>query len=774
MSKPGVIYRLNWNTVPSVLSATTTVPAMAMHVSIYDMETLIDDADDPEIIQLQADANPLVIKVINNDEDKFSPIRAKQATIQFKSDLNQFQDSTTFADSGDNRWYVECTADGNTVFLGFLMLTDIQQDHLPDPNTVVLTASDHLGLLRDIPLTTDALINPTGKQRIAQYIAWALKKTGLSLEIVVINNLRHGSGQMALASTFTASNSRITPTAGTSSFFYEGQSITVSGTTSNNIPIVIGTVTETYAEVSDGVLTDEVAAGAVFTDTSSTSHLYNFIFLDAKTFESEINVSEDCYSVLTKILGEDCFLTQWQGKWYIMRIDEYDNFNPIYQCVFSADGSPGFDPVFLTPTSFDKSIGATETRRLANADALRRYDRPHRFVKEVAKYNFPLEIICNIDFSRGDVITPPDDASGDSTATYSLDCWTMRRLFSQPVTSVASIVRKFVFGTEKERYIRITPKASTATPWDFLESSAVEVNKNDRATVSVDWKYDTDFSGGGTVIYPMRIYLLADDGTYWYWWHPTSNDPLLFYWVSSATEVERLIPVTVIPDDVDLTEWATMSVTLAPLPAAGKLYIGLNQGNQVSAATNQNINYQSLQLEYSAYVNGTYKLFTGHYDQILRSDAGSFTYNAKREREVFIFDSLLKLAKGSMFFFNGVTYALTRKWYTGNTFALGYPSDQTYMHPFGHIQSYAVWNQYRQANRIFSTSVLGLGSMWVDIVDKIMLTDSNPNTINRYFLLISMEQNWKTGLWSGVFVEDYRTDIGHNYDDAHSFAYTSR
>lgn len=761
------------------MRAGLTIPAQAMVVNIYDTLDLIPDAGTPIVIQLQADANPLVIKVINNDEDKFSPIRAKQAIIQFKSDANQAQDSGTFADSPDNRWYVEIAADGATVFLGFLMLSDIQQDHLPDPNTVVLTASDHLALLKDIPWTKDDLTNPTGKVRIAECIALCLKKTGLSLDIVVINNLRHGSGQITLSSTFTAANDRVAVTPGTSSFFYEGQILTVTGTVSNNIPIIVTDVTETDFGTINTVLTDEGPVNATFTDYNSTFHFYDIIYLNATTFEggsndeSGNNVREDCNTVLNKILGEDCFLTQWQGKWYIMRIDEYDNFNDIYPATFDKDG------VFVSfdsPTNFDKSIGATETRRLANADALRRYDRPHRFIKEVFKYQFPAEIICNIDFSRGNVITPPDLASPDSTATYQLDCWTLRRLFAQPVTSTAHITRKFVFGTEEQRYATITPKMGLATPWDFLESSAVELSQGDRAEVSVDWKYDSDFAGGATQIYPMRIYLLSDAGEYWYWWHPTSNDPLEFYWTNAgASEAERLIPVTVIPDDVDMTQWATQTVNLGAMPATGKLYIGLNQGQQVSTGgSNQNINFQGLQLTYKPYINGSYQLFTGDYDQVLRLDAGSFSYNVRREREVFIRDSPRKEFKGAMFFYNGVAFCLTRKWYTGNTFALGYPADQTFMHPYGHIQSYAVWNQYRNTNRIFSSSVLGLGSMWVDALDKISLTDSNPNTDNRYFLLISFEQNWKTALWSGVFIEDYNTDIGHDYDDTHSFAYTSK
>lgn len=764
MSQPGTIYRLNWNTVASVLSATMTVPAMAMEVSIYDTENLIDDSAVPVVIQLQADANPLVIKVINNDEDKFSPIRAKQAIIQFKSDLNQLQDSTTFADSGDNRWLVECTADGNMVFTGFLMLTDIQQDHLPDPNTVVLTASDHLGLLRDIPLTTDSLITPTGKQRIMQFIAWALKKTGLRLDIVAVNNLRHGSGQITLSSTFDAATSRITPAAGTSSFFYEGQSLTIAGTVFNNIPVTIGTVTETYAEVVAGVLTNEVAT-ATFTDVSSTGHFYNFIYLDSKTFEADIGTCEDCYTVLTKILGEDCFLTQWQGKWYIMRIDEYDNFNSIYPTTFDPNGTFG---TFGTGTNYNKSIGASETRRLANDDALRRYDRPHRYVKETTKYSYPAEIICNIDFARGTGAQPTGAAA--ETIDQTPECMDFLRedvayidIDSPPYPGSYGWLRKeFVFGVEDKRYL-VTKTAGGFR--HYYKMSAVEVGQGDKIELTYDFRLSTVQSVGA--IYTSHVRVEGDDG-FLYDLNFDSSTGIAFWHKKTATNPIFDDMVYFNWSGILTTDWASINAISTPIPVSGKMYIRLVNGSVYEQ------HFASLGLTIHAYINGSYRLFTGQYDQVLRLNAGSFTYNAKREREVFIFDSPRKEFKGAMFFYNGIAFALTQKWYTGNTFALGYPSDQTYMHPFGHIQSYSVWNQYRQANRIFSTSVLGLGSMWVDIVDKISLTDTNPNTNNRYFLLISMEQNWKTGLWSGVFVEDYRTDIGHVYTDIHSAAFTSR
>lgn len=44
----------------------------------------------------------------------------------------------------------------------------------------------------------------------------------------------------------------------------------------------------------------------------ASHHLYSDIFLDAKTFEKQIGESEDCYTVLEKILDKDCFFSSAQ------------------------------------------------------------------------------------------------------------------------------------------------------------------------------------------------------------------------------------------------------------------------------------------------------------------------------------------------------------------------------------------------------------------------------------------------------------------------------
>jgi hypothetical protein len=85
-------------------------------------------------------------------------------------------------------------------------------------------------------------------------------------------------------------------------------------------------------------LVSETAAAAVFLDYNSQFHWYDVVYLDAKTFESEIGESENCYTVLEKILGEDCFITQWKGNWWIFRLDEMEN-NPVYVAEFDLVGT---------------------------------------------------------------------------------------------------------------------------------------------------------------------------------------------------------------------------------------------------------------------------------------------------------------------------------------------------------------------------------------------------------------------------------------------------
>lgn len=862
MAQYGLIYRLQWNTIPSYLSTSITVPAQAMEVNIFDTETLIEDSDTPEIIDLQPDANPLIIKIINNDEDKFTPIRAKQAIVKFQSDANQFEDTLTFVDSSDNRWYMEATADGEFIFKGFLMISDIQQNHLPDPNTVILTFSDHLALLKDITLVTDAGINPSGKLKIGEIIALCLKQTGLRLDIVVINNLRHGTGSISTFSgaTFSSSDNSIIVDFYIG-YFYVGQRITISGSASNNITTTVTEIVSSTKIIVSSTLVNEVAViyNITFTDDSTGGHFYDKIYMDALSFEKEIGISEDCNTILEKILGEDCFLTQWKAKWYIMRINEYDD-NPIYEANFDVNG---LFQSFNSATTYAKSVGATETRRLANADALRRYDRPPAYIKEIFDLIYPQEIPCNVDYVRGDQTS---DATVQRTGytSYELDCWTPGRKWGSLLdvpTFTPAIMRAFTnFGDESQRFIMLSKPASSTGAFEYIRSEAIPISFGDEFTWRFEARAMTDTAGDGFNLVCI-ILLYGNDGSVYI----LRNRNLGVVWDQTLTDVQTQWKLTntdvslfqdglqwAIYDNANFpkkTEWTSFEMVAAPIPVDGNIYIHLFSANQQAGTFDDfDINYQNLQFEYHASIGGTFSKYTKFHNKVTRDPIGYF--NSIREKSVYIQDSPKPIFKGSMFFrakdrllFSGsitfaspnsinvsgyklitffigqkivltgtnageysvtdviyhiigntteiqvngsistvtesatiseFTFNLTQLWYNSAPVALGNPANITDCNHYGYLQSYSVWNQFKNGNRILSTSVLGLGSMWPDALDKWSITDSNPHVNNRYFLLISFEQNWKTALWSGVFIEDYRTDLGKVYTDTHEFKYLTK
>src|SRR5688572_29990947 len=108
----GLAYRLIWQTAKDSVVVTAY---------IWDTSVQIEDADDPEYVDLTPSGKPLIIRSVNNSVERLLPIRGKQAELQFISDANI--NITTFAEGGDNRFYVEIIANeviagDKTLFLG--------------------------------------------------------------------------------------------------------------------------------------------------------------------------------------------------------------------------------------------------------------------------------------------------------------------------------------------------------------------------------------------------------------------------------------------------------------------------------------------------------------------------------------------------------------------------------------------------------------------------------------------------------------------------------
>lgn len=789
MAQYGREYRLEWIQA-NVWNGTTysDITGRTIRVSIYQRSVLIGDGETPEVITMIPTGDPLTIEVVDNDRDKFTPIKAKQATIRFKSNQNQGHVLETFCDKPDNEWlvHIKDVTSSEFIFIGFLMLSDLEQLMQPDPNGITLVASDHLGVLKDIPLSDDDGNYITGKLRFAELIALCLKKTalesdplvpGTNLSISVINNLRIGSGVLVNTGTATGfgivSANTITLGASMAGFFYPGQRFTVSGTASNNTTFTVISVSVlliTFVLVAETPISETAAPPVTFTDEHSQGHFYDKGYPHEKTFETEIGESENCYEVLSKILGFDCYLTQYRGKWWIMRVDEFDG-NPIYVAQFDPDG------VYVSiaaDATLVKDIGRLEVVKFANADLQMLPDRAYRLAKLVFNYVSPREIICNIDFSRGDLIS----AVNPLDQTFQVECWTLREgvpgHYGTVDGTTATIHRIFNANSyEQERYITLTPRTtfetSSVDDATYIESQPLPIDVNDKFTASLDFRLTHNQPGIATVRL-FRFVLHGIDDSWWILdcdvdgqnpvWRDTASWTL--FSGSGARDV-----------NFETEGWQTHSIEAPKAPVSGDLYCWINQLNQNSATyDDHDIQFINLNFTYLPYINGSYQKYNGHYNQVTRATTPT-EWNAALDEEVFMGDAPKKMLKGGIFVNAVSSYALATMFYSSAQFALGPPTDLTFLHPYGWHQIQAVWNQYRDNTRFFSGSVRGLGETWPDLLYKYTLTDINPNYQNRYFMLISFGQDWKSQMWTAVFAECYRISTGRIYTDTFIFKFIS-
>lgn len=749
---------------------------------IYDTYIQIEDDDVVQTLDLIEADDPLHLSTVDNDEEKFTPIKAKRLTIRFLS--TQSYNIGTFSSGPDDRFKVTSQIENTIIFYGFLSLNNNREGWMPHSNVVTLIATDKLGALKDIDWTTDLGENPEGKYRIAEIVALCLKKTGLSLPIKVVNNVRHGSGVRTFEARFDSILNEIMVDEETD-FFYENQEFTVTGTFNNNSTFHASAVTVgggvTAIGVDENITTTEIAVAAVFTDTSS-GHLYDKIYLDAKTFEKEIGLSEDCYTVLEKILKEDCFITQWLGEWWIMRVDEFED-TQIYVTEFNSDG----DFVeFEAATTYNKTIGPDDDLWFSHEQTEITQDREHGFVKEEFEFETPLEIVCNIDFARGDLITEVSETQKH----FELECWTLYRNVP-PATPIGNeaYIRKIYSDTGYEVENFAVIDIGDTNDFYYLESEPIYVQESDRFDFNVDLKYNGQvLTGAGPFsTNAAQIRLYAEDGTRYTFNAGTSVDEAR-EWTLASSDFSTGSEYYVIEGDGDDDDTIWRSVSQygtardTTIPKSGYLTILLI----ASRKTNEfETHFGNLTFDYIPFVDGVYRKLRGQYHRIDRAviqyeDEKETGYLAKREGQVYISDSPKPLYKGSMYFLSDSSYKLSHHFYLKSVLGSGEPTDDRY-HPFGYIQVFSVWNQFRNANSIFyyklnggyeGSTATGFLENPPDLLHKFSINEDDPMSSGRYFMLLTFDHDLKLCESTGTLIEVYRTDL-KKYGDVYEFKYKS-
>ncbi|HSW70561.1 MAG TPA: hypothetical protein VLH77_01105, partial [Gammaproteobacteria bacterium] len=492
-----------------------TVENNSMRIDIKDASVQIDSIiGEEQVIPLQASGDPLHISITDNDENKFTPIRAKKATIKF---LNSTEiNFLTFASGEDDRFPVTITCDTNIIFLGFLQQGDIREPFLfQEAQEVVLTAVDGLAFLKNL-LLVDYKGDPvSGVHTIIDYIAFSLLRTGLQLNINVFNNIReqNSPGRWKTIATFTAPHTWTVPLPGYTNinqlnFFKVGNVVSITGSASNNgikvITSVIDTGGGTAQIVTSDTITNEASGPLInFEDVSDGGCWYSTCRLDAKTFEADIGVSEDCDTILRKILGHDSFIEQYLGEWYIFRVKELRNDFQQYRTLYDFSGA--FQN-FTSGYNLQQAIGLkdiTGTPFPVAPDAVsffskeattRTISRPNGNVKLIYNYVQPKELPCNVDFSNGGFIADLPDETIDGLVnqakSYDLGCWTIERDFPSSGVDFNAYVKKLFYnGYEKQRFAVLEKPVSTAGGhFRFIRSESIPINIKDKFTWAFDYR----------------------------------------------------------------------------------------------------------------------------------------------------------------------------------------------------------------------------------------------------------------------------------------------
>lgn len=780
--KPSIQYEMSF----------TNVEQQVVKITIYDRQTLIDDSADAEVVDLPGAEDPLHIQTIDNSEDKFTPIKPKRAVIKFrnKNEINY----STFATGEDDRFPVEITINDLFIFKGFLEQSDIQEPFLPqEEQEVTLIAVDGLAYLKDIALTKFDETTPRGYNRIIDYIAWCLNKTGNDLIINVINNLREqdSPGKWQTTAQFTAPNAISVPDT-YFRFFKVGHTFTVQGSGLNDgtytvfalTPIGFGGIVDV---VGSGITTEVSGPTITFTDTTDGGNFYASCYLDAKTFEAEIGLCENCESVLRKILGRDSFITQSKGEWWIVRVKEFRNDFASYLTRFDSTGTllTAFQVV-----NFEKAIGLQQlsgtpplpvpfvgtpdaTGYFANEQTIRTFDRNQKYAKLIFNYENPREALCNIDFSRGDL-----NATISSTDKhYNLDDWTLERNLPASASPTCSTYIRRIFNAndyETERYAVITNPSNTPS-FEYIRSCYIPVQLKDKFEFSVDYKWSANNGSAPITVTIAMIILYGEDGTYW----NLDEDGKWFQSNASWSVNRKLIQSSWDMGAIDETEWRTLTVTAEPIPVGGQMYVLLFAMNQQNSTTDDDVDvyYQNLQLDYIAYTNGSYRKYTGQYNKTTQTG----NYKAKTEDTVFIADAPNKITKGSILKLADTFYVLCGSFYEGQEFL--YAGDgENNLFPFGKLQDLSVFNQLRNGNEIVQAQVQGIDCValdtehfcdHMDIIHRYFNRDLEPDNNLQCFQLVTIDLDLFLCEMKGTLIKNFDNTIGFINSDAFEFKYIS-
>jgi hypothetical protein len=508
----------------------------------------VPPSPNPEVIQLKGVSPVVVLKTVNNDDDRYSAVRAHECVIQFLNEdgsvsLNDFAG----AESPDDRWLVEVsrTAPGATtapanykmIFTGFLQMDDMSEPLQEPANIIKLTATDKLGTLKDVPLRNFLGGRPVGCFSMITYIAWALAGTGLSLGIstcdrtktMLAKRIFELRAPSPLASTIYVVGENATD------FFKPGSTVEMVFSDFDKAVIVISSSsynssTNETAITSNAFFDFYPRHPTVEARIWSDRPFVESSYLDSRSFDKDITEKDSSYTVLENIMSGRYFVTQADGKWWIKNVEE----TQLPQNVTHNYTARG-EFVNTENNALMRNIGRLHERKLINKSAAVTLIRPAKIVNVTYNFNEWIEGLQNENYTEGIYLgietkpifgyklTPKEwEGSGNTFNNvdfrkYNLNGWTLSKINTSTGSltnpEVSSYIRRYYADSrEFAREIVIGAYIENTKDYVLTNNGDVVIEKGDRVTFDMEWRLANILYLNNPTIPVAQIILYGDSG----------------------------------------------------------------------------------------------------------------------------------------------------------------------------------------------------------------------------------------------------------------------
>lgn len=487
-----------------------------------------------------------------------------------------------------------------------------------------------------------------------------------------------------------------------------------------------------------GVTADYWVLNNLFHDSmldTAGRHPLNQCYVEAKTFQQEATVYDDCYTVIEKIctaFGQSIF---FDGSVWFFRPEElYTSYNNNLRFANVTSVNQ-----FEILARYDIEIGVGREMQPIMPEMLRSLNRKTKFDEIDFYYNGFDEMLQNETFARGALIT-----SGATSKEFSVDSWTFRRGLLDSTTAgtgnfrAREIYNSSLVGGLLERYI-FMDLATPASSNQFAKSQTVAVPSlgTIKFTVDVKWanSLPVDYVSVAWIVLEGfgSVYSLNQDGT----------------WYSVGTLASATNPFTSIALDISAstniveTDWNTIQVESLPVPFAGNVTVFL--GSQTYSTANI-VYYKNMEFEYlSSFESG----------QDIRKILGINSYYEKLDtvnnsfkQEIYLDDHFSALHKGAIFQSDQTTLT-DADWYryrfAGESFGFRRQNDTAH------------WEHNRFNRNKIDVNMYGIswdtgsGYKWMGFKNTFRFMDDDINKI--YYPANIAEIDLVNNTWSGTLVE---------------------